>query len=123
MSIGKIREIGKDTSAQDLLDLVVGERVLLKGFGTDTQEEAGVIVWNPCFSEEFLVALRSDRNSNLINCQLYSKSTFECVRIRKSGLEEDIKRWSTIETQPGHSFSYENTEFTRYNSLLENVDL
>jgi len=123
MNSEKIREIRKETRAQDLSNLVVGERVLLKGFGTDTQEEAGVVVWNPCFGASFLIALRSDRNSNSINCQLYSKYPLECVRIRKSGLEEGIKRWLTIETQPGHSFSYENTEFTRYNRLLENVDL
>ena len=41
MAIGKIREIGGKTRAKDLENLVRGERILLKGVGTDTQEESG----------------------------------------------------------------------------------
>ena len=86
MTIGKIREIEKKTRAQDLSDLVRGERILLKGVETDTQEESGVVVWkwtNEEFNGRFLVALRtdietrSDHNFNPITCQFYNINQYK----------------------------------------------
>ena len=130
MDIESIREIGKETRAQDLLDLVRGERILLKGVGTDTQEESGVVVWkwtNEEFNGRFLVALRtdiekrSDHNFNPITCQFYNINQYSVTSIPLK--EEGMRRWKTREISPGHYLSFENTDFTKYNQLLENVDL
>jgi len=124
---GSIRKIGKETRPQDLSDLMVGERILLRGVRTDTQEEEGVVVWTyPLFrpnhrsfsaDRRFLVALRSDieersdRNSNRINLQLYINSFSERTSFTKLGIGgADIERGR-------------DTEFTKYNQLLENAGL
>jgi hypothetical protein len=145
MSIGKIREIGKETRAQDLLDLVRGERILLKGVGTDTQEE-GVVVWRSITGEDekYLVASRADIKKGSdpkfsINCQLYIRQPFETIQFLTRRLlvkdlafpynsvncnsEGGMRRWITREIYPGHHLSFENTTYTQYNKLLENVDL
>jgi len=145
MAIEKIMEIGKETRAQDLSNLVRGERILLKGVGTDTQEE-GVVVWRSITGEDekYLVASRADIKKGSdhkfsINCQLYIRQPFETIQFPTRRLlvkdlefpyqtvncnsEGGMRRWMTREIYPGHQLSYENTIFTEYNKLLENVDL
>lgn len=145
MAIGKIREIGGKTRAKDLENLVRGERILLKGVGTDTQEE-GVVVWRSITGEDekYLVASRADIKKGSdhkfsIKCQLYIRHPFQTeVEFPERLLVKDLdfpynsvncnieggmRRWITRELYPGHHLSFENTSYTEYNKLLENVDL